>query len=160
MSTPAWRLRRPARTRRGVIAIIAATLAVVMMWLPRAGAAPPRRPELRIGVSLALTGSDSRWGVPMLRGVELAVEEVNRGGGAGGHPLETVVLDSAGPGLEGISRWRGMNNYERLIADPAVLAVVGPQTSGEGRGVAALLSRADLATITPSATTFDITDPG
>jgi branched-chain amino acid transport system substrate-binding protein len=142
-----------------VIAIVAAILAVAMMGLPRAGAAPPRRPQLRIGVSLALTGPDARWGVPMLRGVELAVEEVNRGGGAGGHPLETVVLDSAGPGLEGISRWRGMNNYERLIADPAVLAVVGPQTSGEGRGVAALLSRADLATITPSATTFDITDP-
>ena len=144
-------------TRRGVITI-AATLAAAMTW-PPAEAAPPRRPALKIGVSLALTGPDARWGVPMLRGVELAVEEVNRGGGAGGHPLETVVLDSAGPGLEGISRWRGMNNYERLIADPTVLAVVGPQTSGEGRGVAALLSRADLTTITPSATTFDITDP-
>ena len=40
-----------------------------------------------------------------------------------------------------------------------MVAVVGPQTSGEGRAVAALLSRADLATLTPSATTFDITDP-
>ncbi len=124
-----------------------------------AGAGPSGGSAVKIGVSLALTGPDARWGVPMLRGVELAVEEVNRGGGAGGHPLETVVLDSAGPGLEGISHWRGVNNYERFIADPAVLAVVGPQTSGEGRRVSALLSRADLATVTPSATTFDITDP-
>ncbi len=158
MSVPAW-LCRPTRTRCGVIAVVA-TLAGAMTCLLPTEAAPPPRPALKIGVSLALTGPDARWGLPMLRGVELAVEEVNRGGGAGGHPLETVALDSAGPGLEGISRWRGMNNYERLIADPGVLAVVGPQTSGEGRGIAALLSRADLATITPSATTFDVTDPG
>ncbi len=128
-------------------------------WLPQAGAAAAR-PIVKIGVSLALTGLDGRWGVPMLRGIELAVDEANGGGdGPGGHALETVVLDSAGPGLEGISRWRGMNNYERLIADPAVVAVIGPQTSGEGRAVAPLLSRADMATITPSSTTFDITDP-
>jgi branched-chain amino acid transport system substrate-binding protein len=150
VSASAWRRRR-------AIAVIAASLTLGAATWPRADAAV--RPTVRIGVSLALTGPDARWGVPMLRGVELAVEDVNRGGGAGGHLLETVVLDSAGPGLEGISRWRGMHNYELLIADPAVVAVVGPQTSGEGRAVAALLSRADLATLTPSATTFDITDP-
>jgi branched-chain amino acid transport system substrate-binding protein len=45
------------------------------------------------------------------------------------------------------------------VADPAVIAAIGPQTSAEGRAVAVLLSRANLATITPSATTFDVTDP-
>ncbi len=55
--------------------------------------------------------------------------------------------------------WLRPRGAIRRIADPEVVAVVGPQTSGEGRAVAALLSRADLATITPSATTFDITDP-
>ncbi|HEY7142102.1 MAG TPA: branched-chain amino acid ABC transporter substrate-binding protein [Methylomirabilota bacterium] len=157
MSAPR-RPRRPIETRRSAAAVIA-TLAAVMGWLPGVAAAPPAESPVTIGVSLALTGPDARWGAPMLRGVELAVEDLNRGGGAGGHPLRTVVLDSAGPGLEGISRWRGMNNYERLIADPSVVAVVGPQTSGEGRAVAPLLSRAELATITPSATTFDVTDP-
>jgi branched-chain amino acid transport system substrate-binding protein len=115
---------------------------------------------LKVGVSLAVTGPDApRWGVPMLRGVELAVEDVNRNGGAGGHALDTVVLDSAGPSVEGISRWRGTNNYERFIADPTVIAAVGPQTSSEGRAVAVLLDRARMATITPSSTTFDMTDP-
>jgi branched-chain amino acid transport system substrate-binding protein len=141
-----------------VRAALAAALAGMLLGPCVAAAAGPR-PPLKIGVSLALTGPDARWGIPMLRGVELGVEEANRNGGPGGHVLETVVLDSAGPGLEGISRWRGMNNYERLIADPAVIAVIGPQTSGEGRAVAPLLSRADLATITPSSTTFDITAP-
>ena len=69
------------------------------------------------------------------------------------------MLDSAGPRFEGVSRWRGMGNYERFIADPSVVAAIGPQTSSEGRGIAVELSRADLATITPSSTSFDITAP-
>src|SRR5262249_24474104 len=111
------------------------------------------------GVSLALTGTEARYGVPILHGVQLAAEDVNERGGAGGHALETLALDSAGPGIEGISGSRRASNFERFIGDPAVVAAIGPQTSGEPRAVAPLLSRAGLATITPSATTFDITDP-
>jgi branched-chain amino acid transport system substrate-binding protein len=143
-----------------VIAVVAAILAVTIMWRPGVGAAPPRHPALKVGVSLALTGPDARWGLPMLRGVELAVEDVNHGGGAGGHALETVLLDSASLGSDTRSRQRAAAaNYERFIADTAVIAAVGPQTSSEGRAVAALLSHANLATITPSATTFDVTAP-
>jgi branched-chain amino acid transport system substrate-binding protein len=146
------------QTRRRVIA--GAILAGSMVLTPRAEAAPPRRPPLKIGVSLALTGPDAWWGVPMLRGVELAIEDVNRGGGTGGHALETVRLDSGASRQDTLSRGHATaSHYERLIADPAVIAAIGPQTSAEGRAVAALLSRADLATITPSATTFDITAP-
>jgi branched-chain amino acid transport system substrate-binding protein len=59
-----------------------------------------------------------------------------------------------------LSRQRAVvARYERLIADPAVVAAVGPETSAEARVVAPLASRADLATITPSATTFDVTAP-
>jgi branched-chain amino acid transport system substrate-binding protein len=95
----------------------------------------------------------------MLQGVELAIEDVNRAGGPGGHALETLVLDSGGPGAEGLTRPRAVASYRQFVEDPAVVAVVGPQTSSEGRAVAALLSRAGMATITPSSTTYDITDP-
>src|SRR5262249_44580318 len=122
----------PARGRptapggRRVAVVITATMAMMAMGPLEAGAAAPVQAAARkIGVSLALTGPDARYGLPMLRGIELAIEETNRRGGVGGHPLMTVVLDSAGPGQEGISRWRGMNNYERLIADPDVVAAVG-----------------------------------
>jgi branched-chain amino acid transport system substrate-binding protein len=98
--------------------------------------------------------------MPMLRGVELAVADVNRGRGAGGRALEIVLLDAGASGEDTRSRQRAVTiHYERLVADPAVIAVIGPQTSAEGRVVAPLVSRADLATITPSATTFDITAP-
>ena len=136
------------------MACIAAALATG--WLLPGWAAPPPRPALNVGVSLDLTGPDARWGVPILQGVELAIEDVNRRGGAGGHPLQAVVLDSAGPAPPG---QQGRASYERLIKDPSVIAVVGPQTTREARAVVPLLGPASLATITPSATTFDVTDP-
>jgi branched-chain amino acid transport system substrate-binding protein len=96
----------------------------------------------------------------MLQGVELAIEDVNRRSGAGGRPLELLVRDSATPGLDTRGRQQAVaRQYAELIADPAVVAVIGPQSSLEGRAVAALVNRADLATVTPSATTFDVTDP-
>ena len=148
------------RARRGKATPLAALLAVALGWLSPAEGAPALRPVLRLGVSLAATGPDARWGGPMLQGVQLAVEDVNRRGGAGGHPLETFLLDSAVPGADTLSRQRAtVASYERFVADPAVIAAIGPQTSEESRAVAPFLSRADLATITPSATTFDITDP-
>jgi branched-chain amino acid transport system substrate-binding protein len=111
-------------------------------------------------VSLAVTGPGARFGTPMLEGVRLAIEDVNRRGGAGGRPLELVVRDSATPGLDTLGRQSAVaRQYAELVADPAVVAVIGPQSSLEGRAIAALVNRADLATVTPSATTFDITDP-
>ena len=47
----------------------------------------------------------------------------------------------------------------KLVADPSVVADVGPQMSGEGKAMSPILSQADLATITPSSTNPDITDP-
>ena len=152
---------RPRGPRRRTVHWAAAALvALALGGLSSIDAAPVSRPALRVGVSLALTGPDAGWGVPILQGVQLAVEDVNRRGGAGGRVLETLELDSSALGLDGPSRRRGVvADYERFVADPAVIATVGPQTSAEARAVAVLLSRAALVTITPSATTFDITDP-
>ena len=59
----------------------------------------------------------------MLQGVQLAVEDVNRSGGAGGHPLELVVRDSATPGLDTISRQFAVaRQYAELVAAPAMVA--------------------------------------
>jgi branched-chain amino acid transport system substrate-binding protein len=133
---------------------------VALGLLSPSGAAPAPRSALKLGASLPLTGADARWGLSLLHGIQLAVEDVNGRGGAGGYTLETVALDSSARGEGTLARQRAaVDNYERFLADPAMIAAVGPQTSGEGRAIAALLSRADLATITPSATTFDLTDP-
>src|SRR4030095_10848985 len=50
-------------------------------------------------------------------------------------------------------------NYKKFIADSLVMAAVGPVMSGEGKAISPILSEADMATITPSSTNPDITDP-
>jgi branched-chain amino acid transport system substrate-binding protein len=135
----------------------ALVLVLGLLSASRAASAPG---AIRVGVSLAGTGPGARWGTPMLQGIQLAIEDVNRRGGAGGHPLELVVRDSATPGLDTLGRQYAVSRqYAELVADPAVVAVIGPQSSLDGRAVAVLINRADLATVTPSATTFDVTDP-
>lgn len=147
----------PATWVGGAIAVVALALG----WFGGVGATPPAPAPLRLGVALPTAGPNAPWGVPMLQGVQLAVEEVNRRGGAGGRPLETLHADTSDHAPDTPSLQRAViASYERLLADPLVIAVIGPQTSPESRVAAPLLSRANLATITPSATTFDLTDPG
>ena len=128
---PEARLVRPClAAMAGVLTV----LAVSATSTPETGAAPPPRPAVKVGVSLALTGPDARWGVPMLRGVELGVEDVSRGGGL---VLGTVVLDAGVSRGDTLSRQHAVTaHYERLIADPAVVAVIGPQSVEEYRWIA------------------------
>ena len=46
-----------------------------------------------------------------------------------------------------------------MVSDKDVVAAIGPQMSGSGKAMAPILSQGDLATITPSSTNPDITDP-
>src|ERR671939_424917 len=50
-------------------------------------------------------------------------------------------------------------NTKQFVADPSVVAVVGPQMSGSGKAMSPIASAADLMIITPSSTNPDITDP-
>ena len=84
-------------------------------------------------MALDLTGPDARWGLSMLQGVELAIEGINRQGGAGGYPLEMLLLDSSASRPDSLSQREAVTaSYERFVADPSVIAVVGPQTSLRG----------------------------
>ena len=46
-----------------------------------------------------------------------------------------------------------------MVADNRVVAAIGPMMSGAGKAMAPILSQGGLATITPSSTNPDITDP-
>ena len=50
-------------------------------------------------------------------------------------------------------------NARKMVSDKAVLAALGPEMSGSGKAMAPILSMGGLATITPSSTNPDITDP-
>src|SRR5204862_7622961 len=70
-----------------------------------------------------------------------------------------VVYDSGTATAGQYDPAQAATTTKKLVSDPAVVANVGPQMSGEGKAMTPILSEANLATITPSSTNPDITNP-
>jgi branched-chain amino acid transport system substrate-binding protein len=83
--------------------------------------------ESKIGVAAALTGNAAQYGVPIRRGFELAVREINGSGGVGGTGLELVIEDEQGKKEEAI------NSFRKLIFQDKVLMVFGPTLSNSAQ---------------------------
>lgn len=64
------------------------------------------------------------YGVMNKRGIELALEEINRAGGIKGRPLEIVMRDDEGSGQKAAAI------AKEFVADPTIAAVVGHVNSG------------------------------
>ncbi|SEB13639.1 amino acid/amide ABC transporter substrate-binding protein, HAAT family [Variovorax sp. YR216] len=98
-------------------------LAFALAWSALTGAiaqTPPQTsgPALKIGVIGPLSGPSSDFGLPMLNGVKLAIDEINAFGGYLGRPLELVIKDDqANPEL-------GLKLSEELVAQK-VIATIG-----------------------------------
>jgi branched-chain amino acid transport system substrate-binding protein len=144
--------------RRVVIAGIA-LLGLVSMLASLPTGSTAQGKVVKIGLSLPLTGADADGADAILKGAQMAIAEINAKGGAGGYKLEAVVFDSATPAAGQYDPAQAATNYKKFIADSLVMAAVGPNMSGEGKAISPILSEADMATITPSSTNPDITDP-
>jgi branched-chain amino acid transport system substrate-binding protein len=114
---------------------------------------------VKIGLSLPLTGADADGADAILKGAQLAMNEINAKGGVAGYKLEAQVFDSATPAAGQYDPAQAATNYKKFVADSLTLAAVGPVMSGEGKAISPILSEAEMATITPSSTNPDITDP-
>jgi branched-chain amino acid transport system substrate-binding protein len=114
---------------------------------------------LYIGAVLPMTGADAQGAELIYNGVVLASEEANARGGVAGYRIELVILDDAPAATGQYDPARAAANARKLVANPGVVAVVGPEMNGSGKAMSPILSEGDLATITPSSTNPDITDP-
>jgi branched-chain amino acid transport system substrate-binding protein len=114
---------------------------------------------LTIGVTLPLTGADADSAARIKYGAQMAIDEANAKGGVAGYKLEMMALDNATATAGQYDPAQAALNAKKLIANPTVVANVGPEMSGSGKAMSPILSAGDLATITPSSTNPDITDP-
>ena len=114
---------------------------------------------VKIGITLPLTGADAEDATLIKNGALLAIEEANARGGVAGYRIETVIYDSGTATAGQYDPAQAATNTKKLVADPMVVANIGPQMSGEGKAMTPILSEADLPTITPSSTNPDITNP-
>ena len=114
---------------------------------------------IKVGITLPLTGADAEDALLIKNGAMLAIDEANAKGGVAGYKIEVVTYDSGTATAGQYDPAQAATNTKKLISDLLVVANIGPQMSGEGKAMTPILSEADLATITPSSTNPDITDP-
>ena len=114
---------------------------------------------VKVGITLPLTGADAEDAVHIKNGAVMAIDEANAAGAIPGYKIDIVVYDSGTATAGQYDPAQAATNTKKLVADPAVVANVGPMMSGEGKAMTPILSEANLATITPSSTNPDITDP-
>jgi branched-chain amino acid transport system substrate-binding protein len=93
---------------------------------------------LRIGALTSLTGNFTPWGVQVRAGMQLAVNEINQAGGAGGRKLELVVADDQSKAEE------GTRAIERLIERERVVAVGGIISSDVGLATARIAEQSKV----------------
>jgi branched-chain amino acid transport system substrate-binding protein len=112
-----------------------------------------------VGISLPFTGADAEDAELIKDGALLAIDEANAAGGVGGYKVEVLQLDDGTATAGQYDPAQAATNARKMVADSSVVAAIGPQMSGSGKAMAPILSEGDLATVTPSSTNPDITDP-
>jgi branched-chain amino acid transport system substrate-binding protein len=127
-----------------------------------AGYVRPARADgkfVTVGINLPLTGAAAEDATNILHGALLAIEEANAKGGPGGYEVRTLVLDNGTSTAGQYDPAQAAINARKMVADPTVVASIGPMSSGSGKAMAPLLSQGNLATVTPSSTSPDLTNP-
>ena len=114
---------------------------------------------LTIGVDLPLTGANADTATLVRWGVQTAVDELNAGGGVAGYKLVALVLDDGTATAGQYDPGQAAINARKMVNDPTLVAAIGPMNSGSAKAMCPIFSAGGLATITPSATNPDMTDP-
>src|SRR5436189_3093240 len=96
-----------------------------------------------IGYLPALTGPSSSTGVGINRGVQMAVEEINKGGGVGGRQLELISRDTQSDPTKAV------NGAAELTRGHKVSVMFGPINSGEAIPVVPQLAKANVPQLHP-----------
>jgi branched-chain amino acid transport system substrate-binding protein len=143
-------------TRRGVAQLFAST--AIAATLVGTGTAHAET-TYKVGLDASLTGADAESATRVRNGVTMALDEANAANAIPGIKLELVPFDDGTATAGQYDPAQAATNARKMVSDKDIVAAVGPQMSGAGKAMAPILSEGDLATITPSSTNPDITNP-
>lgn len=116
----------------------------------------PAAKTIAIGADFPTSGLDAAANIPTQNAVVLAVEDENKRGLPGGYTVRLDTLDDSVGGVH--NPGQGALNIQTFVADPSVLAVVGPGNSNVARAEIPVANAATLAIISPSSTSISLTD--
>ncbi|MBV9117711.1 MAG: urea ABC transporter substrate-binding protein [Acetobacteraceae bacterium] len=117
--------------RRAMLAGSAALSILALPWVRRSDAAAP----IKVGLLEDVSGDLAMFGIPKLHGSQLAVEEVNAGGGVLGRPLELIHLDPQGDNA------RYQEFARRLLQRDKVDVLIGGITSASREAIRPIVDR-------------------
>ncbi|HSW20888.1 MAG TPA: ABC transporter substrate-binding protein [Ramlibacter sp.] len=140
--------------RRSLVGLVLATLCASIGAQSAAPsnipATAPAAAPLRLGVIGPFTGASADFGIPMLNGVRLAVDEINAVGGYLGRPIELVVKDDqATPPV-------GLAQSQALVADK-VFAAIGFCNTGVAMAALDVFQKNQIPLIVPCAAGSPVT---
>jgi branched-chain amino acid transport system substrate-binding protein len=143
-------------TRRSAVTAAAALAATAGLGARSAYAADK---VLKVGINLSFTGSDAESALRVSNGAVMAFEEANAKKEVKGYTFEPVKYDDGTATAGQYDPAQAATNARKMVSDKDTIAAIGPQMSGSGKAMSPILSSGGLATITPSSTNPDITDP-
>ena len=144
------------------ISILLALLMVVMSFVacskpaeeaaaPEAAAEETTAEVIKIGWIGSLTGDQAVWGTCEFNTVKQLVEEANANGGWLGSQVEVIGYDTKGDALEAV------NAVKRLVGQDKVVAIIGPNASGQAIAISSVLEEAQVPDIATVATNPKVT---
>jgi branched-chain amino acid transport system substrate-binding protein len=129
-----------------------AALGSAVLAVPGFGLVGCRRSgEIQIGCILGLSGEDSSLGKETKEGMEIALEEINAGGGFNGRKLKVLYEDTR------LDANLANEKIQKLIDRDRVLCVIGDAASGPTLGARGYAEKAKVPLISGSATNVEVT---
>ena len=104
----------------------------------------PADETIKIGWIGSLTGDQAVWGTCESNTVKMLIEEVNAAGGILGKQVEGIYYDTKGDAAEAV------NATKRLASQDKVVAVIGPNASGQAIAISSVLEEykvPDISTV-------------
>jgi branched-chain amino acid transport system substrate-binding protein len=108
-------------------------------------------PEVRVGVSLPLSGPLAAYGKTTLEGIRMRIDEINAAGGIGGASVKLLVEDNLGDSTAAI------NTYNKLAGSDRVVGVLGPITSSAALAIRRSAAKLKVPVVSPTATNDKVT---
>ena len=106
---------------------------------------------VKIGVNYELSGAVATYGDASVKGIEMAVEEINAAGGIDGKQIEIVKYDTKSEPAEATTL------ATKLMTQDDVLTIIGPATSGSFKATIPVANQNEIPVISGSATADDVT---
>ena len=109
---------------------------------------------IKIGVVSELTGPNASYGTSVVKGMKLAVKEINDKGGVDGKKIELAIADDKSEPAE------AANAMQKLVTQDKVVAVIAPIASSSVMAAAPINQQAKVLSISPTASNPKVTvDP-